>query len=63
MVLMAEALDSSGHPEVLPQPLALSFSIKSPFGVSGGVLDPTSWRNIGERSCLGRPSQARQTAP
>ena len=38
MALKAEALGPSGHPEVLPQLLALSFSIKSPFGVSGSVL-------------------------
>ena len=48
MVLKAEALGSSGHPEVLPQFLALSFGIKSPFGVSGSVLSrqakPTSAR-------------------
>ncbi len=48
MVLKAEALGSSGHPEVLPQLLALSFRIKSPFGVSGSVLSrqarPTSAR-------------------
>ena len=52
----------SGHPGTPPRFLALSFSIKSPFGVSGGVLDPTSWRNIGERSCSEMPSQVR-TAP
>jgi 5-methylcytosine-specific restriction endonuclease McrA len=48
MVLRAEALVSSGHLEVLPQLLALSFRIKSPFGVSGSVLSrqakPTSAR-------------------
>ncbi len=48
MVLKAEALGSSGHPEVLPRLLALSFGIKSPFGVSGSVLSrqakPTSAR-------------------
>lgn len=48
MALRAGALGSSGHPEVLPQLLALSFSIKSPFGVSGSVLSrqakPTSAR-------------------
>ncbi len=42
MALKAGALGSSGHPEVLPQLLALSFSIKSPFGVLGGVLSRTS---------------------
>ena len=58
MVLRAEALGSSGHPEVLPQLLALSFSIKNPFGVSGGVLSRTSGTNIGEGSVLDQPRKA-----
>jgi hypothetical protein len=59
MVWKAEALGSSGHPEVLPQLLALSFSIKSPFGVSGGVLSRTSESNTGEGSVLDPPVQDR----
>ena len=43
LVFKAEALGSSGHPEVRASALlALSFSIKSPIGVSGGVLSRTS---------------------
>ena len=59
MALKAGALGSSGHPEVLPQLLALSFSIKSPFGVSGGVLSSTSEANSGEGSVLDLPIQSR----
>src|SRR5271169_3334302 len=59
MVWKAGALGSSGHPEVLPQLLALSFSTKSPFGVSGGVLSRTSEANNGEGSVLDQPIQNR----
>jgi hypothetical protein len=44
---------------VLPQPLALSFSIKSPFGVSGSVLGRTSGPNSGEGSVLDLPVRDR----
>lgn len=63
---LAEAFVSSRHPEVLPQLLALSLSIKSPFGVSGSVLsrqaEPTSARGA-FWTCLSRTVTSHVSGP
>ena len=49
----------SRHPGIPPQFLALPLVVKSLFGVSGGATSVKSFSNIGERSRLDLPVQAR----